>query len=164
MVGDMCGGGTPGPISNPAVKPASADGSIRATVCESRSLPTATFPPPVFFYWLAFPHANYIRSQTPKVRKAMNLHTLFAIASQRDPKKEYKREGYDLFVQTLQSIKASVVDKLFRVQRLTEREVAEAEAQRRRQVEARQRAIQASHPAGGPQGQAEQGQQALPLH
>jgi preprotein translocase subunit SecA len=72
---------------------------------------------------------------------------------QRDPKKEYKREGYDLFVQTLQSIKASVVDKLFRVQRLTEREVAEAEAQRKRQVEARQRAIQASHPAGGPQGQ-----------
>jgi preprotein translocase subunit SecA len=65
---------------------------------------------------------------------------------QRDPKKEYKREGYDLFVQTLQSIKASVVEKLFRVQRLTEREVAEAEAQRRRQVEARQARIQASHP------------------
>ncbi|MET0285660.1 MAG: SEC-C metal-binding domain-containing protein, partial [Polyangiales bacterium] len=65
---------------------------------------------------------------------------------QRDPKKEYKREGYDLFVQTLQNTKASVVEKLFGVQRLTEREVAEAEAQRRRQVEARQQAIQASHP------------------
>jgi preprotein translocase subunit SecA len=65
---------------------------------------------------------------------------------QRDPKKEYKREGYDLFVQTLQSIKASVVDKMFHVQRLTEREVAEAEAQRRRQVEARQQAISAQHP------------------
>jgi preprotein translocase subunit SecA len=65
---------------------------------------------------------------------------------QRDPKKEYKREGYDLFVQTLQSTKASVVDKMFHVQRLTEREVAEAEAQRRRQVEARQQAISAQHP------------------
>jgi preprotein translocase subunit SecA len=65
---------------------------------------------------------------------------------QRDPKKEYKREGYDLFVQTLQSIKASVVDKMFHVQRLTEREVEQAEAQRRRQVEARQQAISAQHP------------------
>jgi preprotein translocase subunit SecA len=65
---------------------------------------------------------------------------------QRDPKKEYKREGYDLFVQTLQGVKASVVDKMFHVQRLTEREVAEAEAQRRRQVEARQQAISAQHP------------------
>jgi preprotein translocase subunit SecA len=65
---------------------------------------------------------------------------------QRDPKKEYKREGYDLFVQTLQGVKASVVDKMFLVQRLTEREVAEAEAQRRRQVEARQQAISAQHP------------------
>jgi preprotein translocase subunit SecA len=69
---------------------------------------------------------------------------------QRDPKKEYKREGYDLYVQTLQSVKASVVEKLFQVQRLTEREVQEAEAQRRRQVEARQRAMGATHPEQGP--------------
>ena len=83
---------------------------------------------------------------------------------QRDPKKEYKREGYDLFVQTLQSIKASVVDKMFHVQRLTEREVEQAEAQRRRQVEAQTRAISTQHagqadeapaapPAAQPQGQ-----------
>ena len=72
---------------------------------------------------------------------------------QRDPKKEYKREGYDLFVQTLQNTKASVVEKLFGVQRLTEREVEQAEAQRRRQVEAREQAIQAQHPeqAGQPE-------------
>src|SRR5688572_8734652 len=78
---------------------------------------------------------------------------------QRDPKKEYKREGYDLFVQTLQSIKASVVDKMFHVQRLTEREVAEAEAQRRRQVEAQQRALSAQHPGEAPE---EQGAQKAP--
>ena len=40
VVGDKSGGGTPGPISNPAVKPASADGSVRFGACESRSLPT----------------------------------------------------------------------------------------------------------------------------
>jgi preprotein translocase subunit SecA len=78
---------------------------------------------------------------------------------QRDPKKEYKREGYDLFVQTLQGVKASVVDKMFHVQRLTEREVAEAEAQRRRQVEARQQQISAQHP-GQADEQAEAQQQA----
>jgi preprotein translocase subunit SecA len=83
---------------------------------------------------------------------------------QRDPKKEYKREGYDLFVQTLQNTKASVVEKLFGVQRLTEREVAEAEAQRRRQVEARQQAIQAQHPGEPPAAQQPQevGQQPQP--
>ncbi len=69
---------------------------------------------------------------------------------QRDPKKEYKREGYDLFVQTLQSTKASVVEKLFRVERLSERDVEQAEAQRRRQVEARQQAIQARHASQQP--------------
>src|ERR671910_676284 len=31
------GGGTPGPIPNPEVKPSSADGTARATVWESRS-------------------------------------------------------------------------------------------------------------------------------
>jgi preprotein translocase subunit SecA len=72
---------------------------------------------------------------------------------QRDPKKEYKREGYDLFVQTLQGTKASVVEKMFRVQRITEREVEQAEAQRRRQVEARQQQAGAV-PAGSPQPQA----------
>ena len=65
---------------------------------------------------------------------------------QRDPKKEYKREGYDLFVQTLQSTKASVVEKLFRVERLTEREVEEAEAQRAARWRRAQQAIQAQHP------------------
>ena len=43
LVGDRSGGGTPGPIPNPEVKPASADGSMRATACESRSLPTSPF-------------------------------------------------------------------------------------------------------------------------
>ncbi|MDB4974634.1 MAG: export cytoplasm protein SecA ATPase helicase, partial [Myxococcaceae bacterium] len=75
---------------------------------------------------------------------------------QRDPKKEYKREGYDLFVQTLQNTKASVVEKLFEVQRLTEREVEQAEAQRRRQVDARNQAISAQHPEQGDDGEADE--------
>lgn len=38
-LGDLSGVGTPGPISNPAVKRASADGTWRATSRESRSSP-----------------------------------------------------------------------------------------------------------------------------
>ena len=38
-LGDLCGGGTPGPIPNPAVKPASADGTWLVTARESRSSP-----------------------------------------------------------------------------------------------------------------------------
>ena len=42
FVGDWSGGGTPGPISNPAVKSTSTDGSMRVAACESRSLPTSS--------------------------------------------------------------------------------------------------------------------------
>ena len=38
-LGDWSGGGTPGPIPNPEVKPASADGTWLETAWESRSLP-----------------------------------------------------------------------------------------------------------------------------
>jgi hypothetical protein len=38
-LGDSSGGGTPGPIPNPVVKPASADGTWLETAWESRSLP-----------------------------------------------------------------------------------------------------------------------------
>ena len=42
-LGDLSGEGTPGPISNPAVKFASADGTWGATPWESRSLPRVLF-------------------------------------------------------------------------------------------------------------------------
>ena len=38
-LGDWSSGGTPGPIPNPEVKPASADGTWLETARESRSLP-----------------------------------------------------------------------------------------------------------------------------
>ncbi len=57
-VGGWSGGGPPGPIPNPAVKPVSADGTGGVVLWESRSLPTHThllvfplsslFPQPVF--------------------------------------------------------------------------------------------------------------------
>jgi hypothetical protein len=56
LLGDISGGGTPGPFPNPAVKAASADGTWRAASWERRSLPSfvSLFHPSGSFVW-AFP-------------------------------------------------------------------------------------------------------------
>ena len=65
---------------------------------------------------------------------------------QRDPKKEYKREGYDLFLEMLQSTKSSLASKLFSVTRAREEDLQRLEEQRRSSLEKRERNIRASHP------------------
>ena len=65
---------------------------------------------------------------------------------QRDPKKEYKKEGFDLFLQMTDEVKASVCSKIFHVQVVREEDIARQEAERRRQIEARQKQIRTSHP------------------
>src|SRR5262249_14687148 len=70
---------------------------------------------------------------------------------QRDPKKEYKKEGYDMFLQMMQMMKTSVAAKLFRVERAEEEDLERLEAQRRQNVAAREQRIRTSHPdAEGP--------------
>ncbi|MCG8554565.1 MAG: preprotein translocase subunit SecA [Proteobacteria bacterium] len=68
---------------------------------------------------------------------------------QRDPKKEYQKEGYDLFLQMVQSVKASVAHNMshFVVEREDEieRDVERLEEQRRRKAEAQQQRIRMSH-------------------
>ncbi|MFW5876997.1 MAG: SEC-C metal-binding domain-containing protein [Myxococcota bacterium] len=79
---------------------------------------------------------------------------------QRDPKREYKREGFDMFSEMMQTIKSSVCSKLFRAQRVREEDIQQVEERRRKQAEARQRQARANHPAaqqgdgGGQQQQA----------
>ncbi len=51
FLGDMSGGGIPGPIPNPAVKPSSADGTFLVTGWESRSLPRNPFRYPQRAQW-----------------------------------------------------------------------------------------------------------------
>ncbi|MFW6050719.1 MAG: SEC-C metal-binding domain-containing protein [Myxococcota bacterium] len=75
---------------------------------------------------------------------------------QRDPKKEYKREGFDMFMEMMQSIKSSVSNKIFRLERIREEDVERIENRRRRQAEARQRQMRANHPAAR-EGAAEEG-------
>ena len=79
---------------------------------------------------------------------------------QRDPKKEYKREGFDMYLEMVQSVKSSVANAMFTVERAREEDLERLEEQRRQATEKRQRAIRASHPgedatedgASGPRG------------
>lgn len=51
-LGDFSSGGTPGPIPNPEVKPASADGTWLETAWESRSLPRGFLYKNTYNMWL----------------------------------------------------------------------------------------------------------------
>jgi len=64
---------------------------------------------------------------------------------QRDPKKEYQREGFDMYLEMVQSVKSSVTLGMFKVERVGEEELQRLEEQRRRATERRQEQIRASH-------------------
>jgi preprotein translocase subunit SecA len=67
---------------------------------------------------------------------------------QRDPKKEYKREGFDMFLEMVQSVKSSVALAMFTVVRAREEDLQRLEEQRRQATERRQEQIRASHDEG----------------
>ncbi|MFW2386942.1 MAG: preprotein translocase subunit SecA [Polyangiales bacterium] len=80
---------------------------------------------------------------------------------QRDPKKEYQREGFDMYLEMVQSVKSSVTLGMFTVERAGEEELRQLEERRRQATEKRQRQIRASHQAGGGDGES-RAQQAGP--
>ncbi|MCA9600744.1 MAG: SEC-C domain-containing protein, partial [Myxococcales bacterium] len=85
---------------------------------------------------------------------------------QRDPKREYKREGFDMFQKMMEAVKMTVLQVMFRAQRVTEEDLAKQEEARRRVAEERARGMRGLHadaqagggarssgaPAGGPDG------------
>jgi len=75
---------------------------------------------------------------------------------QRDPKKEYQREGFDMYLEMVQSVKSSVTLGMFTVERAGEEELQRLEEQRRQATEKRQRQIRASHQGEGPGGGGQQ--------
>ncbi|MBX3269349.1 MAG: preprotein translocase subunit SecA [Sandaracinaceae bacterium] len=80
---------------------------------------------------------------------------------QRDPKKEYKREGYDLFTAMLERVKSNVAANMFRARVVRDEDIEKLEAQRRREAERRLSAMRANHPTA-PAGEGAAPQQALP--
>ncbi|NLY93739.1 MAG: preprotein translocase subunit SecA, partial [Myxococcales bacterium] len=71
---------------------------------------------------------------------------------QRDPKKEYKREGFSLFQMTLESIKSSVMHSLCRVERAREEDLQRIEEQRKAQAQRRAEQQRTNAPAEGGDG------------
>jgi preprotein translocase subunit SecA len=72
---------------------------------------------------------------------------------QRDPKKEYKKEGYDLFMSMLERIKGNVASAMFRVRAVREEDVARLEAERKKRADeqlARANAAGKSEPGQAP--------------
>jgi preprotein translocase subunit SecA len=68
---------------------------------------------------------------------------------QRDPKKEYKREGFDMYLEMVQSVKSSVTLSMFTVERAREEDLQRLEEQRRQAAEKRQRQMRSMHPGEG---------------
>ena len=66
---------------------------------------------------------------------------------QRDPKKEYKREGYDLFLAMMERIKGNVSSNMFRVEVVSQEQLEQLEEQRRAEAEEKLRRMRAAHPA-----------------
>ena len=75
---------------------------------------------------------------------------------QRDPKKEYQREGFDMYLEMVQSVKSSVTLGMCTVERAGEEELQRLEEQRRQASEKRQRSIRTSHQGEGPAGGGQQ--------
>ncbi|MEM9195671.1 MAG: SEC-C metal-binding domain-containing protein [Myxococcota bacterium] len=76
---------------------------------------------------------------------------------QRDPKREYKREGYERFMEMMRNIKGSVAEKIFRAERVTEEQHRRLEDQRRQAAEKRLQGGRASHAGAGQNGEASGG-------
>jgi preprotein translocase subunit SecA len=71
---------------------------------------------------------------------------------QRDPKQEYKKEGYDIFITMMAATTGNVCSKLFKVQVQRETEIERIEQADAEKHAAQQRAMQMRHgaePAGG---------------
>lgn len=93
-----------------------------------------------FFYFLYFARHFYLDEvdnqwidhlkSMDSLRQGIGLRGY----GQRDPKQEYKKEGYDMFAQTMSRIKTNVVSKLFHVQLKTEEDEAPSYKHKRRRM------------------------------
>jgi preprotein translocase subunit SecA len=78
---------------------------------------------------------------------------------QRDPKKEYQKEGFEYFLELMQTIKSSIVNKMYRFEIEREDEVERLEERRRAQAEEQQERLQMTHAdAAGAAAELEEGE------
>ena len=69
---------------------------------------------------------------------------------QRDPKQEYKKEGYDVFITMMAATSSNICTKLFKVQVRRETEIEQLEREDADRHAAEQRGMQMRHGADAP--------------
>ncbi len=124
------------PEPDKGLKAAELEGDLKQQVAERLAERTEAFTPPVMEHLM-----KVLLLQTIDTKWKDHLLSIDHLKEgigmraygQRNPKEEYKREAYALFMEMMGRIRQEVAQKLFRVQLAREDEVAEMEARQRRE-------------------------------
>jgi len=129
------------------LKPADLEESLKEQVAAHLAARTELFTPPVMEHLMKVLLLQTIDTHwkdhllsIDQLKEGIGMRAY----AQRNPKEEYKREAYALFMEMMGRIRQEVTRKLFLVQLAREEEVAEMEAEQRRERQALAR-------QGGPQ-------------
>jgi len=124
------------PDQDKALKPLELEDDLKAQVAKRLGEREETFSTPVLEHLMKVLLLQTIDTQwkdhllsIDHLKEGIGMRAY----AQRNPKEEYKREAYDLFMLMMGRIRQEVTQKLFRVQLAREDEVAEMEAEQRRQ-------------------------------
>ena len=118
------------------LKPVDLEESLKEQVAVRFAERTETFTPPVMDHLM-----KVLLLQTIDAKWKDHLLSIDHLKegigmrayAQKNPKEEYKREAYALFMDMMGRIRQEVAQKLFRVQMAREEEIAELEAEQRRE-------------------------------
>jgi len=124
------------PDADKGLKPVDLEENLKEQVVMRLAERTETFTPPVMEHLM-----KVLLLQTIDTKWKDHLLSIDHLKegigmrayAQKNPKEEYKREAYALFMDLMGRIRQEVAQKLFRVQLAREEEVAEMEAEQRRE-------------------------------
>ncbi|MDT8444083.1 MAG: preprotein translocase subunit SecA [Desulfuromonadales bacterium] len=124
------------PEPDKGLKPVDLEESLKKQVAKRLAERTETFTPPVMEHLMKVLLLQTIDNKwkdhllsIDHLKEGIGMRAY----AQRNPKEEYKREAYALFMEMMGRIRQEVAQKLFRVQLAREEEVAEMEAEQRRE-------------------------------
>ena len=124
------------PDPDKTLKAVDLEEALKEQVAKRLAERTETFTPPVMEHLM-----KVLLLQTIDIKWKDHLLSIDHLKegigmrayAQKNPKQEYKREAYSLFMEMMGRIRQEVAQKLFRVQLAREEEIAEMEAEQRRE-------------------------------
>jgi preprotein translocase subunit SecA len=124
------------PDPDRGLKPVDLEDDLKEQVAKRLAERTETFTPPVMEHLMKVLLLQTIDNKwkdhllsIDHLKEGIGMRAY----AQKNPKEEYKREAYALFMEMMGRIRQEVAQKLFRVQLAREEEVAEMEAAQRRE-------------------------------